>query len=111
MAGWRRRNPKDYSGTYRTSHFLAEITPTVVEQLRKGLQDNPETVLSAWPEVIGPSHAPMARAENFSDGTLIVRVKNSILYSLLCQDKRRIIERLRCKAPTVEIRNIIFRMT
>lgn len=82
-----------------------------MEGLRKGLQDNPETVLSAWPEVIGPAHAPMARAEHFSEGTLVVKVKNSILFSLLRQDKRRIIERLRRKAPTVKICDIVFRMT
>lgn len=111
MAGWKRRNPKDYAGTHRTSHFLAQIAPTVVETLRKGVQDNPDTVLLAWPEVVGPVHAQMARAEQFSDGTLVVKVKNSTLYSLLCQDKRRILDRMRCKAPSVEIRNIIFRMT
>lgn len=68
-------------------------------------------ILSAWPEIIGPRLAGMAEACAFNDGVLLVKVKNSTLYSLLSQsDKPKLINTLRQKFPNVSIKNIVFRI-
>jgi hypothetical protein len=103
----RRRNPKNYDGTRVTSHKIGNFLPAVLKKIGKLQQDRPDLVIAAWPEMVGKSLAPMTEALSFNDGVLLVSVRNSTLYSLLCQnDKLVILRKLRKKFPRIEIRNI-----
>lgn len=105
------RTPKGYDGTEPTSHRVSDLLTLVLSDIGHTYNDRPDLVLAAWPEVIGQKLAPMTQAVSFQDGILVVKVKNSTLYSLLNQnDKRRILNSLKQKFPKVSFNNIVFRI-
>lgn len=111
MSKFYSRTPKKYDGTQLTSHRMADLLPHVLAKVGEVYHQRPDLILACWPEIIGSKLAPMTQAVSFADGVLVVKVKNSTLHSLLSQnDKLRILNLLRQKFPSVEIRNICFRM-
>jgi hypothetical protein len=105
------RTPKNYDGTETTTHKVSDLLPAVLSQIGEIYQQRPDLILASWPEIIGPKLASMTQAVSFSDGVLVVKVKNSTLYSLLSQnDKPRILNILRQKFPSVQIKTILFRI-
>lgn len=90
---------------------LKDLLPQALKGLNGIYQLNPSQVLQAWPDVIGEKLAPMTEAISFQEGVLKVHVKNATLYSLLVKhEKGKVLDQLRKKLPSVEIRNIIFRI-
>lgn len=106
-----RRAPKNYDGTALTTFRISELLASVLSEIGEVYQERPDLLLASWPEVIGQQLAPMTQAVSFSDGILLVKVKNSTLHSLLSQhDKPRILSSLRQKFPKIDIKNIQFRI-
>ena len=106
-----RRVPRHYDGVAVTTHSLQELMPSVLKQISGKFADRPDEILAAWPGLIGPRLAPMTQAVSFNEGMLTVKVKNSTLYSLLCQnDKPKLVQALRAKFPHVNIKTILFRI-
>lgn len=106
-----KRIPKNYDGTQPTSKQVSTLLSNLLAQVGKVYNDRPEVVVAAWPAIVGGKIATMTEAIGLENGILTVKVKNSTLYSLLNQyDKPRILSSLRAKFPSVEIRNIYFRM-
>lgn len=111
MAKLRSRTPRNYDGCQVVTHRLNEILPSVLGKVSEAFQDRPDLILASWPEIIGTKLAPMTQAISFSEGILVVKVKNSSLYSLLSQnDKPRLVQSLRGKFPKVSIKTIQFRL-
>jgi hypothetical protein len=112
--GWvkkQKRTPRNYDGTRLTAHHVSDVLTEALTDIREVYQDRPDVVISTWPEIIGPKLAPMTEAVSFVEGTLLVKVKNSTLYSLLAQhDKQKVLYRLRQKFPKMAIKNILFRI-
>lgn len=103
------RTPYGYDGPKTTSHHAGKLAAGILDKIKKLNQDQPEVVLNAWPEIIGPQLASMAEAVEFRDGVLGVKVKNSTLYSLLKnRDKLKLLKILRNKFP--HVRDIAFRI-
>jgi hypothetical protein len=106
-----RRTPKNYDGSGTTSRQLKELLPSVLSQIGGIYEERGDLVLASWPEIIGPQLASMTEAVSFDSGILVVKVKNSTLYSLLSQhEKPRILKNLRDKFPTTSVKNIVFRL-
>ena|ERR1700722_13981133 len=102
---------RGYPTTAMTSHHIRELLPVFLEHLGKIYHNRPDLVIAAWPEVIGKELSPMTEALSFIDGVLIVKVRNSTLYSVLSQqDKPRILKNLRDKFAGTVIRTIHFRL-
>lgn len=105
------RRSRYYDGTQVTTQQLSTLLSKAIDGLRAAQGQKPELVMGAWPEVIGPTLAAMTQPLSFSDGVLVVKVRNSTLHSLLSRhDKPRILKQLRQKFSQITIRNIIFRM-
>ena len=83
----------------------------MLERIAAMQKDRPDLIVSAWQEIIGEKFAPMAKAIGFENGILTVKVSNSTLYSLLAQhEKKRLLQMLRKKFPSIEIKTIHFRI-
>ena len=94
-----------------TNKRLQDLLPKALGQIGAMQRDRPDLIVSAWPQVIGEKLASMTKAVSFDKGVLYVKVSNSTLYSLLAQHERgRLLKSLREKFPSVEIKNICFRM-
>lgn len=107
----RRRRPRNYDGPEITTYRLHDLMPVVLGKISETFADRPDLVLAAWPDVIGPRLASMTQAVSFNNGILTVKVKNSSLYSLLCQnDKAKLVQSLRGKFPKIQIKTILFRI-
>lgn len=105
------RTPKNYNGTQTTSRHVADLLSAALSKLSDSCQDRPDLLLAAWPEIIGPKHAPMTQAVSFCEGILTVKVKNSTLHSLLSRhDRYRILAAIQQRFPKANIQNIVFRI-
>lgn len=105
------RTPKNYNGTDLTTRHLGSLLTDVFTKISGRYQQQPDVVLIAWPEVIGPQLAPMTQAVSFNDGVLLVKVKNSTLHSLLSRhDKYRLLHALQKRVPQADVRDICFRV-
>ncbi len=94
-----------------TNKYLKDLLPKALGSIGALHRDRPDLVVVAWAEVIGSKLAPMTKAVCFENGVLFVKVSNSTLYSLLSQHERgRLLKSLREKFPSVEIKNIHFRV-
>jgi hypothetical protein len=94
-----------------TNKQMKDLLPKVLGQIGAIHRDRPDLILAAWPRIIGDKLASMAKAVSFDQGILAVKVSNSTLYSLLSQHERgRLLKSLREQFPSVEIKNIHFRV-
>ncbi len=98
-------------GSNLTNKQMKDLLPKVLNQIGAIHRDRPDLILVAWPQIIGEKLASMTKAMSFEKGILVVKVSNSTLYSLLSQHERsRLLKNLREKFPSVEIKNIHFRI-
>lgn len=105
------RTPKNYNGTRPTSHHVSDLLSVALLKLSDSCHERPDLLLAAWPEIIGPKHAPMTQAVTYCEGILTVKVKNSTLHSLLSRhDKHRILTSIQQRFPKANIQNIVFRI-
>ncbi|CAF23800.1 Uncharacterized protein PRO82_000447 [Candidatus Protochlamydia amoebophila] len=105
------RTSRSYDGTEVTSHHINDLLPNVLSKIGKAYEQRSDLILAMWPIIIGPKLSALTQAVSFSSGVLVVKVKNSTLYSLLSQnDKPRLLSQLRQKFPRVEIKTILFRI-
>lgn len=94
-----------------TNKQLARLLPKMLERIAAIQKDRPDLIVAAWQEIIGEKYAPMAKAIGFENGILLVKVQNSTLYSLLAQhEKNRLLQMLRKRFPSIEIKTIHFRI-
>lgn len=106
-----RRTPKNYDGTEVTTHRVSELLSSVLSHIGEAYAERPDMVMASWPEVVGAQLAPMTQVVSFVEGVLVVKVKNSTLYSLLSlHDRSRILNDLRQRFPRITIKSIIFRL-
>lgn len=90
---------------------MTDLLPRVLAKIGEVYQQRADLILAMWPDIIGAKLAAMTQAISFTDGILVVKVKNSTLHSLLSQyEKLRLLKLLRQKFPHVEIKNIYFRI-
>lgn len=105
------RIPENYNGTRPTSRHVAALVAAELTKLSGKCQERPDLLLAAWPEIIGPMHAPMTQAISFCEGILTVKVKNSTLHSLLSRhNKHRILAVIKQRFPKARIQDIVFRI-
>lgn len=107
----KRRNHKFYDGTRLTNFTLKGLLPQVLGSVFSKYNLRPDLLFAAWEELIGPSFKEMTEPVSFIDGILIVKVKNSTLYSLLqMHERNRLTKLLQEKFPESQIKTIQFRI-
>ena len=100
-----------YNDTKTTSKHIRHVLRNVLAEIADTHRDRPDLILMAWPEIIGDKLAPMTEAISFNEGVMVIKVKNSTLYSLLSQhEKKRLLQSLKDKFPSVMIRDLFFRL-
>jgi len=106
-----KRLPRHYDGIQPTGKSIQQLLPHIMRKVSSDYKEQPTLILAAWSKVLGEKLAPMTEAVSFEKGVLVVKVKNSSLYSLLSQhEKSRLLKSLKEMFPSVTIRNIIFRI-
>lgn len=99
------------TGPRRTNKHLKELLPQVLGQIGSMHKERPDLVMAAWKDIIGEKLFSMTKVISFENGILFVKVSNSTLYSVLSQQERgRLLHLLQKRFPSVEIKNIHFRM-
>ena len=106
-----KRTPKNYDGDQPTGRKLKDLLPEVMARITRKVNESPQDILDAWPEIVGPKIGKMARAVSFDSGVLKIKVENSTLYSLLTlHEKDRLLKEMKKRFPKVVFRNLLFRI-
>lgn len=105
------RTPRNYDGIECTNRQVSAIAPTLLRDVHQHVKNNSALVLASWPTVIGPQLASMTQAVAFTEGVLVVKVKNSTLYSLLTRhDKPKLLKKMKEQFPKINLKDIVFRV-
>jgi hypothetical protein len=91
-----------------TNRHLKDLLSGALREIETKRMERPDQILAGWGEVIDPQWRGMTEATAFEKGTLMVKVKNSGLYSLLVQQHKRLEKKLQEKFP--QVKKIIFRI-
>lgn len=111
VAPFFKRTPRYYDGIEPTGKSIKQLLPSLLNQIGGAFQERPDLILAAWPHLISEQLAPRTKAVSFEQGILLIKVKDSTLLSLLSlHEKTRLLKSLRDQFPSVNIRNIIFRI-
>lgn len=106
-----RRHPRHYDGPKKTTWFASDLATRVIEKVTQSTEERPDLILAAWAHMMGQERAERIQAECFVDGILYVRVKNSMLFSLLrAREKEQFLRELRQRFPKTKIDQIVLRM-
>jgi hypothetical protein len=106
------RTPRYYDGIECTNRQVKDLLPKVLRKVHQHVKNNSALVLAAWPAIIGPQLASMTQAAAFNEGVLVVKVKNSTLYSLLIRhDKPKLLAKMKTQFPNLNLIDIVFRIT
>lgn len=93
------------------SKKIADVLPAIMQKIDHAYAKKPAHVLEAWPQIIGEKLAPFTKAVSVENGTLVVKVKNSTLLSLLSrEEKSHILKKMQERFSQEIVRNIIFRI-
>ncbi|MDE3055124.1 MAG: DUF721 domain-containing protein [Verrucomicrobiota bacterium] len=103
-----RRTPKYFDGIENPAKRIDQLLPEWMQHLNKRVQDPREAIFSEWFLLIGPKMAPFTEPLSFEEGVLTVRVKSSVLYSLLSQQEKGTL--LRQLQDKFSIKDLLFRI-
>jgi hypothetical protein len=102
------RTPRNYDGTKVPAKQLKELLPQFVADMKAPTRDLLEKIKGEWFLALGEKMGPLTEVVSFVDGILMVKVKSSTLYSLLCQhEKPKLLRLLQQKFP---VRDMKFRV-
>ena len=88
---------------------LRDLLKGFLEGVESRAQAKPGLVLEAWAEVIDPKWRGMTEASSFEKGTVVIKVKNASLYSLLVQQEGSgLLKKLQAKFPESGIKKLKF---
>ena len=101
----------NYNPSFSGLKNISSLLPKILGEIDDTYSKQPGRILKAWPEIIGPRLASMTEASFLKKGVLLVKVKNSALYSLLQQhEKKRLLNALQEKFSKEAVCNIVFRL-
>ena len=88
---------------------LKDLLVPFLETTKKQVAMKPHLILQAWAEIVDPKWKGMTEASSFEKGTVVVKVKNAALYSLLVQQEgSRLLKKLQARFPESGIKKIKF---
>ena len=102
---------KKFNPSFSGLQKISALLPMILDEIEDTYSKQPGRILNTWPEIIGPKLALLTEASFLKKGVLLVKVKNSALYSLLQQhEKKRLLNALQEKFSKEAVCNIVFRL-
>ncbi len=88
---------------------LKDLLTPFLENVKSRTEARPDLILKAWSEMIDPKWRGMTEASSFEKGTVVIKVKNAPLYSLLVQQEgSKLLKKLQAKFPESGIKKLKF---
>ncbi len=105
------RTPRNFDGTEQTCRSLETLLPSILLQIDERYKKTVDEIFEGWKTIIGEKMAPLTELVSLEKGVVTIKVKNSTLYSLLCQhEKARLLNELQKKYSKEKIRDLKFRI-
>ena len=88
---------------------LKDLLVSFLENVKSRAETRPDLILKEWVEIIDPKWREMTEASSFEKGTVMIKVKNAPLYSLLVQQEGpKLLKKLQAKFPESGIKKLKF---
>jgi hypothetical protein len=88
---------------------LKDLLGSFLESVKSRAELKPDLILKEWAEIIDPQWKGMTEASSFEKGTVVVKVRNAALYSLLVQQEGSILlKKLQARFPESGIKKLKF---
>ncbi len=88
---------------------LKDLLAPFLNNVKSRVEERPDLILQGWAEIIDPKWQGMTQASSFEKGTVVIKVKNAALYSLLVQQEgSKLLKKLQAKFPENGIKKLKF---
>src|SRR5690242_7107198 len=88
---------------------LKDLLEPFLKNVKVLAELRPDLILKMWAEIIDPKWKGMTEASSFEKGTVVIKVKNAALYSVLVQQEgNRLLKKLQEKFPDSGIKKLKF---
>lgn len=88
---------------------LKDLLVPFLDNVKSRAEARPDLIFLAWAEIIDPKWKGMTEASSFEKGTVVIKVKNAALYSLLVQQEgTKYLKKLQAKFPESGIKKLKF---
>ncbi len=88
---------------------LKDLLAGFIDDIQTKVDLRPDLILEEWEKIIDPRWKGMTVASSFEKGTVVVKVKNTTLYSLLIQHEgSKLLKKLQLKFPDSGINKLKF---
>ena len=88
---------------------LKDLLSPFLENVKQRTDLRPDLILQAWAEIIDSKWKGMTQASSFEKGTVVIKVKNAALYSLLVQQEgSKLLKKLQVRFPDSGIKKLKF---
>jgi hypothetical protein len=88
---------------------LKDLVVPFLEKMEKRVEARPDLILKAWADVVDVKWRGMTEASSFEKGTVVIKVKNAPLYSLLVQQEgTKLLKKLQAQFPESGIKKLKF---
>lgn len=96
-------------GSVLPHRHLKDLLEPFLEKVKTQADARPDLILKAWYEMIDPKWHGMTEASSFEKGTVMIKVKNVSLYSVLVQQEGdKLLKKLQAKFPESGIKKLKF---
>ena len=97
--------------TQLTTKKLVDLLGPVFQNISSIYSNHLENFIRDWPKILGKDYASMTEIIGYKKGILIIKVKNSSLYSLLYHHKKQeILKQIYKNYPKWDVKDITFKM-
>ena len=97
------------NGTKLPHRQIKDLLGSFLDEVRSRAELRPDLILAGWAEIIDPKWKGMTEASSFEKGTVVIKVKNAALYSLLVQQEgSKLLKKLQSKFPESGIKKLKF---
>lgn len=88
---------------------LKDLLSPFLDHVKSKVEERPDLILAGWDGIADPRWKGMTQASSFEKGTVVVKVNNAALYSLLVQQEgSKLLKKLQDKFPTSGIKKLKF---
>lgn len=105
-----KRIPKNYEGLEPTGREIKDLLGPILYNIQQTTHHSPKELLDYWPKLVGEKVASMTQAISIEEGNFFIKVKSSTLYSLLSQEKPRLLKKIQETFPQFKVKKLVFQI-
>ncbi len=110
MGKFDKQNYVDRMDKYPAGRPVKNLLPSFLKKIQSAQCSRSCSLNDVWSEIIGEKYAQFTKIDKYDNGMLFISVTSSSLLNMLTMmDKSELIDRIKEKLTSLQIKNIVFK--